>query len=187
MNIIDIKSKDSLENAIRVLQQGGVLVFPTDTVYGIGCALDEKAIKKLYKIKNRPENQPTAILMTKKIYSHSRYSENESILPGGFWEGKTTVIFPATYFKIGFPEMILKNKTIGIRLPKHAWLEKLINKVGPIAASSANLKSEKTPINFQEISQYLIKESNLTIKTLEPLSGKPSAILDIESNKTIRL
>ena len=66
MKIVDIKNKDSLQNAAQVLKEDGILIFPTDTVYGIGCILNKTAIRKLYKIKNRPATQPTAVLMTKK-------------------------------------------------------------------------------------------------------------------------
>jgi len=66
MNTIDIKDKSSLETAATTLKQGGIIIFPTDTVYGIGCGLNEQAISKLYQIKNRPFSKPTAILMSAK-------------------------------------------------------------------------------------------------------------------------
>lgn len=65
MKIIDIKNKGSVQNAAEVLRKGGILIFPTDTVYGVGCLNNEKAIKKLYRMKNRPLNQPTALLISK--------------------------------------------------------------------------------------------------------------------------
>ena len=69
--IINIDDIDSKQNTTEVLKAGGVFVFPTDTVYGIGCVLDKNAIRKLYKIKNRPITQPAAVLMTQKIFNDS--------------------------------------------------------------------------------------------------------------------
>lgn len=186
MKIIDIKSKYSIQDAAQVLQEGGVLIFPTDTVYGIGCLLNKIAIRKLYKIKNRPATQPTAILMTKKLSSLICYSGLRVIVPKEFWDGKMTVIFPAEKFKIDCPKIILGDGKIGVRLPKYKWLEKLINIVGPIVATSANKKGERPPTKFPEISPELIKQADLTIKTLENLSGTPSTVFDLELNMTLR-
>lgn len=181
MKIIDIKSKDSIQNAAEVLKTGGVLITPTDTVYGIGCILNKTAVRKLYKIKNRPATQPTAVLMTKKIFGNIKIN-----IPKEFWSGEMTVIMPSKLFKFDFPKMILGDEKIGVRLPKHKWLEKLIDTVGPIVASSANKKGDRPPTKFTEISPELIKQSDLTIQANETLSGIPSQIYDLTTNKIIR-
>lgn len=184
MPIIDITTKDSLLNATNTLKSGGVLVFPTDTVYGIGCILSELAAKKLYKIKNRRENKPTAVLMTEGIFEN--VSTFEGQIPTEFWIGKMTIIFKIKDFNIKFPEIITENNTIGVRLPHYVWLENLIDEVGPIIASSANKNAEKTPVNFSEISNEILNEVDLVIKTNEDLSVKASTILDITKNHIIR-
>lgn len=188
MKIIDIKKNNSIDLAVAVLRQGGVLIFPTDTVYGIGCLLEEKAIKKLYKIKNRPEDQPTAVLMSRNIYDAKRTKvlEFDYDLENNFYAGVLTIVDSVDNYAIKFPEMITENGTIGVRLPRYKWLEKLIDIVGPIVASSANKKGESVPKNFREISSQLIKESNLTIQTDEKLLGQPSQIYDLEKDLVIR-
>ncbi len=181
MNIINISDKSSLETATKILKSGGVVIFPTDTVYGIGCILEKRAIRKLYKIKNRPATQPTAVLMTK-----NQIGDIKKDIPSEFWDGQMTVIVPSKLFKYNFPKMILQDGKIGIRLPKFLWLEKLINIVGPIVTSSANKKGEQPPKKFSEISSELIKLADLTIKTNEKLSGVPSSVYDIENDLKIR-
>ena len=192
LKIIDISFKDSLKRAVRVLSDEGILVFPTDTVYGIGCLINEKAIKKLYFLKHRPQNQPTAILFSKKIYTLLRSSIKSHIdIPANihrdFRRGKTTLIFPTRQFEIDFPSMIIKDDKVGIRLPKDQWLEDLIDRVGPIVTSSANRKDRKAPKNFQELDERIINEADLTIKTDKILSGKPSSVYDIENKSYIRI
>lgn len=194
MNIIDINHKNSLNIATKNLQDNCVVAFPTDTVYGIGCRLNTKAIKKLYKIKNRPLSQPTAILLTKNQLNLSlRASAKQSverILPKdikkSFFEGKTTVIFPTSFFNIDIPKIIIANNSIGIRLPNHPWIIDLINKTGQIVASSANKKGERTPTKFEDLSAEILEEADLVIKTNKKLSGKPSAIYDVKLGKYLR-
>ena len=189
MNIIDIKSKNSLQNATKVLTSGGVLVFPTDTVYGIGCILSEDAIKKLYQIKNRPSTQPTAVLMSRDVFDSKRNGELvlDLELDQKFYDGELTIIDEAKNYEIKFSSIILADDdTIGIRLPNHEWLAELIDKVGPIVATSANKKGERTPANFTEISKQIIKEADLVIKSDEKLCGKPSTIYNIEKKELIR-
>ncbi|MEI6040373.1 MAG: L-threonylcarbamoyladenylate synthase [Candidatus Berkelbacteria bacterium] len=184
MKIIDINAIDSLENTTKVAKSGGVFIFPTDTVYGIGCVLEESAIEKLYKIKNRPANQPTAVLMNESVFDN--YSLFEGQLPNEFWEGKMTIIFKLEEFDLKFPPMITENGTIGVRLPKHHWLNSLISQVGPIVATSANKKGEQTPTEFAQISEKLMEEVDLVIKTSKKLSQKASTIFDLAKNQILR-
>lgn len=189
--IIDIKDNDSLQNAAHVLKNGGILVFPTDTVYGIGCLLNYGAIIKLYKIKNRPLSQPTAILLTKEQYHFCHSSVKSGInMPENiykdFLKGKVTSIFPRILFKIEIPAIILQNNTIGIRIPNDKWLEKLIDIVGPIVASSANKKGERPPKNFKDIDQQIIEKADMAIQAENNLPGKPSIVYDLHNNHILR-
>lgn len=184
MNLIDINAKNSLLNTTKVAKSGGVFVFPTDTVYGIGCVLEELAIKKLYEIKNRPAGQPTAVLMNEGVFESTSIFEGQ--LPEEFWSGKMTIIFKVDEFNIKFPEMITENDTIGVRLPHYIWLENLIDEIGSIVATSANKKGEETPIEFAQISDKILEEADLVIKTDEKLSQKASTIFDLAKNQILR-
>jgi|GEM_PF-1683563 len=191
MKIIDIKSKNSLSVAAVTLRQPGILIFPTDTVYGIGCLRDEKAIKRLYKIKNRPYSQPTALLLTLKIYTKIRssmiwYRSIPAKMERDFFDGQITIVFPISMFKMKFPQMITNDNKIGIRLPRSPWLERLIEMVGPIVASSANKKGQPAPAKFSEIESTIIGQADLTIKTDKILPGFPSRVYDLERKEYLR-
>lgn len=189
MKIIDIKHKDSLQNAATVLRSGGILIFPTDTVYGIGCLLKEESIKKLYEIKNRPLNQPTAVLMNRNIFDGKR--TNELILDykqeEDFYNGKLTIIDGNENYAIKFPEIILsKEGNIGVRIPKFTFLEELISLTGPIVASSANFKGEIIPESFNEIDIKLMNKADLVIKTDELIGNSASRVYNIVSGEYLR-
>jgi L-threonylcarbamoyladenylate synthase len=189
MKTIDINDKNSFQNAVQALKKGGILIFPTDTVYGVGCLMKESAIKKLYKIKNRPAAQPTAVLMSRNFFDAKRTKEInlDFDLENKFLFGQLTLVDSIRHYVIDFPAMITADEKIGVRLPNYPWLEKLIDEVGPIVASSANKKGERIPTNFAEISPELINEADLTIQTNDELCGTPSTVYDLEHDKTIRV
>jgi len=182
MAILDIKDNKSLINAAKVLKSNGILVFPTDTVYGIGCTLSSKAILKLYNIKKRSIGKPTAILITPKIYNGK---DLEKVLKQ-YPKGKITVVTDVKNLDFDVPPILLKDNKVGIRFPNYPWLEELIDLAGPIAATSANFEDEPVPKTYDEIDTDLINKSNLTIRTDEKLSGKPSTVVDIEKDEIIR-
>ena len=191
MKILEIKNKNSQKNATKILKSGGVLVFPTDTVYGIGSILNDLAIKKLYKIKNRPLNQPSAILLTEKLYnflsSRAKSYQIDFKEIKGFRTGEVTVIMPVEYLKLDLPGILVSEAgTVGVRLPNLPWLKDLIDQVGPIVASSANKKGELTPLGFDQVSIQILEEADLVIKTTEKLAGKSSAIFDLTTGKYLR-
>lgn len=189
--IILQNDKNSIKKASIILRRGGILVFPTDTVYGVGCLMDEKTIKQLYKIKNRSLSQPTAILLTKKLYESMRSSAKDtiatsSVMENDFFDGKITLVFPVNEFKIKSPSIIIKDSKVGIRLPQSEWLEKLIDIVGPIVTSSANKKGQPTPARLSEIDQDIIEQADLVIKMDEKLPGIPSRVYDLELKRYLR-
>lgn len=206
MKIIDMKARNSINKAAETLLNGGVVIFPTDTVYGIGCAFKKPAVRRLYKIKNRPLTQPTAILLTSELFYifHSseksrRWERLEKEIKDGFLGGKITIIFPPKMFNknaLNFPKMILSDISnisdisadgkIGVRLPKYPWLKKLIDKVGPIAASSANKKGEMPPKSFAEINPALLNQVDLVVKTDQTTINQPSRIYDLMNQKYLR-
>lgn len=181
MKIIDQKDINSIQNAAEVLKSGGILVFPTDTVYGIGCALNETAIIKLYQIKNRPLTQPTAILMNKSDVPELLLKEFKK-----YPAGCVTIIADVEKYSNKFPQILLKDGKIGVRIPSDAWLEKLISKAGPIVASSANLAGENMPKKYSDISSKLFEQVDLAIKSDIISLHSASTVYDIEEEKIIR-
>ena len=190
-NIINITNKDSLQNAAEILKKGGIFVFPTDTVYGVGCALNDIAIRKLYKIKKRSLAQPTAILISRKLIPRICSSENWGLdiphnIQKGFEKGNITLLIQQDKFEFEISGMLLKNNKIGVRIPNQEWLQKLLSIVGPIVASSANKKGEPAPKTYHEIDRAIMGEADLVIKTAQKGSGQPSTIYDLEQKIYLR-
>ena len=145
--IFQPNSKNILK-ASKILQEGGIVVFPTETVYGIGAnALNDKAIERIYAAKKRPQNNPLIVHVEnlERARSIAHFSEIELFLAENFWPGPLTLVL-----NNGSPEISKKVTagltTIAIRVPKNATAISLLKTFGkPIAAPSANISGEISP------------------------------------------
>lgn len=149
-----------INEAINILKQGGVVVFPTDTAFGIGCRIDnEEAIRRLFEIRKRPKNQPPPVLVdslrTARAYAEIPEDVEEKLIKK-YWPGALTIILQSRIDKI--PRLVKgKGVTLGIRMPNHPITLALIKGVGvPILGPSANFHGEKTPYEFVDLDKKLI-------------------------------
>ena len=160
-NIID----KEVEKAAKILSNGGVIVYPTDTVWGIECdATNDAAIKKIYKLKQRDSSNPMLCLLNKTSmlnkYLRSVPKEsfkvlNEASLP-------TTIIYNHS-INIS-KELLGENDSIGFRIVDHEFCKKLIEKFGkPIVSTSANLSGQKTAHNLKEINTKILKQVDYVV------------------------
>ena len=144
---------DSIEESIKAIKGGGVIVFPTDTIYGLVCdATNQKAIQKLFQIKKRDFKKPIPVFvkdieMAKQI---AMVNEKQESFLKKVWPGKVTVILRA---KIDFPQGVLgKDKTIGLRVPDYASINALFNKINkPLSGTSANLAGEHSCLDINDV------------------------------------
>lgn len=156
------------KRAKTVLRSGGVIVFPTDTVMGIGCLMDNaEAIQHLYKVKKRSIDQPTAVLvsslgMAVKIMKNQPDKYLQKLL-NKFWPGGLSIVMEASEV---VPQSIMgKTKEIGIRIPRFQPLTELISDIGiPLVATSANFKGERTPVGWKDIDPELLKLVDFVIE-----------------------
>lgn len=166
----------SYQKALRVLKQGGVIVFPCDTVMGIGCAMDKpEAIDRMYKIKRRPKDQPTAILVSDIGMAGSLMAEKpdeflEKVMEK-YWPGGLTIIVQAASI---VPRSVTGGTPgVGIRIPDFPKLQKLIKKMEvPLVATSANFRGDSPPVKFKEIRKDFL---SLIDYAIEEDSGGPKA------------
>jgi L-threonylcarbamoyladenylate synthase len=152
----------NINEAIHILKQGGIVIYPTDTAFGIGCRIDdEKSVERLFKLRKRPENQPTPVLVGSLEmaldYLLSPISNNVRHLMGKYWPGALTIVYPCLVDKV--PPLVRgKGKNLGVRMPDHDVAVTLINGVGvPILGPSANFHGESTPYSFGQLDGKLIK------------------------------
>ena len=134
-------SKKSLKIAVEVLSNGGVVVCPTDTVYGfLVDAENKKAINKIYKIKKRPKSKslPVFIFSIKKAKEIAEISTDQEKILKKYWPGKYTFVLKAKSQKLK-----VKNNTIALRMPNHKFLLSLLKKFGkPLAQTSVNISGQ---------------------------------------------
>lgn len=147
--------------AIKILLQGGIVIFPTDTAFGIGCRLDDTtSIKRLFKIRKRPVTVATPILVSSismaEKYFHTPLPYNVRHLMEIYWPGALTIIYKSKINKV--PPLVRGGgKNLGVRMPNHEITLVLIRKVGlPILGPSANFHGQDTPFKFEQIDQKLV-------------------------------
>jgi L-threonylcarbamoyladenylate synthase len=169
----------ALDKAIQTINSGGIVAFPTDTVYGIGTAsFDRVGIQKLFEIKKRDENKAIAILLSDLpqlalvCSSLGKYAE---LLGEAFWPGALTLIVPK---HPSVPEIISPLPTIGVRIPDHAFAQALIRTCGPLAVTSANISGQPSPTNAQEVLHQMDGLVDLVIDGGQTKIGISSTVVD---------
>jgi L-threonylcarbamoyladenylate synthase len=153
---------DKIKEAAGIIKSGGIVIYPTDTAFGIGCRIDnEESIKRLFEARKRPETQAVPVLFD-SIARVEQYVENISEevrdkLLGKHWPGALTVIFKAKAEKV--PPLVRGGgETIGARIPDHETIQKLIELSDvPILGPSANFHGESTPFKYEDLDPELIK------------------------------
>jgi len=174
-----------LKTAIRILKAGGVIAFPTETVYGIGALLSRpKAIARIYKIKKRPRSKPLQVLVSslRQARELGVFNAQALRLAKKSWPGPLTLV---VYKTKKVPRIVSPGKTVGLRVPAHRTILDLIRKVGPIAATSANLSGENPFPTAQAVTVGL-KGINCVLAGRVRL-GKASKVIDVTaSSKTLR-
>lgn len=176
----------ALLKGTEVLKNKGILIFPTDTVYGIGCdARNEKTIAKIYLMKKREEKKPFAVIMNglSMIKEWCELSEKDEKIIIEYLPGPYTFILKLKKGK----KLTDQTEKIGVRVPQHIFMRKLIERFGmPIAATSANISGNKDAIKFEEIEKELIEAVDLAINGGKTLFGQSSTIIDLVEKKVLR-
>ena len=165
---------------VEMLKRGKVIIYPTDTVYGLGVnAFDSEAVYKIFRIKKRPLNQalPIAVSGLKMAQSLVNITEKAKILMETFWPGALTIILEKTS---PIPEIVTGGRIgIGIRTPNHPVALTVVEMLNvPIIATSANIHGEISPVNVEEVSDQLRKSVDLIIDG-GTISGTPSTIINM--------
>lgn len=180
---------DAINEAVAVLSAGGIIICPTDTLYGIGCnALDGVAVRKIFEIKSRPLSKPLPIIVRNiKWAKELAYvkKRNDKVLEK-VWPGRVTVVLPK---KEIIPDIVTSGtKTVGIRVPDYPLTEQLLKSFGyPIALTSANISGEEPVRDINEIieifSRRLTRQPDLILDVGILSKSEPSAVLDLTSDK----
>lgn len=176
------KNEQKINQAIDILKQGGIAVFPTDTAFAVGCRIDdEKAVDRLFAIRRRPKKQATPVLVdtVKMAQDYLQPIPKDVInkLIETYWPGGLTIILPSMVSKV--PQLVRGGgDTLGVRIPNHPIARKIIRGVGiPILGPSANFHGEKTPYKVDELDEDFLKRVDVVVKGDCPV-GNVSTVID---------
>lgn len=158
-----------VEDLLKIDLKDEVIVFETDTVYGIGCLIDsEIGIKRIYDIKKREEKKPLAVLCSSnnQVKKIVKDFESNSYLADKYWPGALTLIFNKT--NVISDSITSGFSTVGVRIPNDKIALEILEKYGPMAVTSLNISSEPAILKFEDTLtflddvDYIIKGKNLS-------------------------
>jgi L-threonylcarbamoyladenylate synthase len=177
--IIPAQDSHAIEDAISVLDGGGILVFPTDTVYGLATRVeDPQVIRQLFEVKGRVKDQAIAVLMGRAedldlVADHPSLEAQK--LADKFWPGPLTLVVPRHE---RLPDILSPLPTIGVRIPDHPVALALLRASGPLAVTSANLSGQANTCSVEEVLAQLDGRVELVLDGGLTPGGKPSTVVD---------
>ncbi|MDG2433979.1 L-threonylcarbamoyladenylate synthase [Flavobacterium sp.] len=182
--------QDEIVKAYEVIKEGGIILYPTDTVWGIGCdATNAEAVAKIYKLKQRAETQSMIVLMNgeKMIYNVFKEVPEVAWQIMDFSENPTTLVLD--YPRNVAPNLIASDKTLGIRIIKEPFCFKLLERMKkPLVSTSANISGQPTPKSFKEISPEIIKGVDYVVNLhKDKIAGKPSTIIKLTNDSQVKV
>lgn len=177
--ILKIDQPEAIETAIEILNHGGVVAFPTDTVYGLGAGVqNEPAISRLYAVKGRAATKAIPVLIGKeadldKIAGEVvHYARRFAI---SFWPGPLTLVVNRLP---DLPRVLSSTSTVGVRMPDHSAALKLLIAAGPLAVTSANISGSSNAVSAEEVLAQLDGKIPLILDGGSCSGGKPSTVVD---------
>jgi L-threonylcarbamoyladenylate synthase len=168
------------QKVLKVLENGGLVAFPTDTVYGVGAlAFDGPAVESIYAAKDRPVEKAIPILIA-DVDDLARVTSpplpSMAIrLASRFWPGPLTLVVPKLQT---LPESVSATETVGVRVPDHEVARALLRAVGPMAVTSANISGAQSPVTAEEVYEQLGGRIALIIDGGRTPGGVPSTLVD---------
>ncbi len=181
----------AVDEAVQVLRAGGLILYPTDTVWGIGCdATNEEAVQRIYALK-RSENKHAMLVLCPSADEIVRYVNRA---PGIAFEVMEMATSPLTLIlpgAVGVAKNLIPDEgTLGVRVPDHAFCQLLLCKLGrPLVSTSANISGEKTPRTLSEITPEIVAGVDYVVNPRfegRP-TGKSSSIIAFGENGEVRV
>ena len=169
----------TLAQALAILQNGGLVAFPTDTVYGVGAsAFNDEAVRSIYTAKDRPVEKAIPVLIGNPAELERVTQEVPDMaarLAARFWPGPLTLV---VHKHPDLPESVSVSSTVGVRVPDHGVARELLSAAGPMAVTSANLSGQPSPSTVKEVFAQLGGRIALIIDGGRTPGGVPSTVVD---------
>lgn len=182
--------KDELNNTLTTLKKGGIILYPTDTVWGIGCdATNHLAVEKIFQLKKRADNK-TMICLVSDFKMLNEYVENVPEVAYDIlkYASKPTTIIYDDPIRVA-ENLIAEDNSLAIRVIKDEFCKKLIQKFRkPIVSTSANVSGAKTPQSFKEIDPVILEGVDYVVNLHHEIkSGNPSAIIKLKNDGSVKV
>jgi L-threonylcarbamoyladenylate synthase len=179
-----------IHNAYEAIKNGGIILYPTDTVWGIGCdATNSEAVAKIYALKKRAETQSMICLMNGEKMMYNVFKD----IPEVAWQILDLSEKPTTLI-LDNPRNVAENliapdKTLGIRIVKEPFCFKLLERMKkPLVSTSANISGQPTPIAFKDISPEIVKGVDYVVNLHhDKIGGKPSTIIKLTNDSQVKV
>lgn len=176
--------KEDLSQALDTLRNGGLILYPTDTIWGIGCdATNEEAVRKVYALKGRDSTKSMIILLhnDNQLTSYVREIPEVAYELIEYSSKPLTIVYSNA--KNLAPNVIAEDGSIGIRIVNHPFCEQLLQRFRkPIVSTSANISGDRSPANFDEISQEIINGVDYVVQYGQDITvdGKSSTVMKLD-------
>ena len=169
-----------LERAVEALRRGGLVAYPTDTVYGLAALpTDDEAVRRLFEAKKRPLDQSTPLLIASPADLALVAGEVPEVarrLMHAFWPGALTIVLPKA---LRFHSKAIVGDSVGVRVPDHPVPRELVRLLGaPITGTSANVSGEPEPVTADDVRAQLGDAVDLVIDGGRCAGGRPSTVVD---------
>jgi L-threonylcarbamoyladenylate synthase len=179
-----------IQKAYEVIQNGGIILYPTDTVWGIGCdATNAEAVAKIYALKKREESKSMIVLMNGEKMMYNVFKD----IPDVAWEIIDLSEKPTTLIldnpKNVAPNIIAEDKTLGIRIVKEPFCFKLMERMKkPLVSTSANISGMFAPKSFKEIDPEIIKGVDYVVNLhQDKVCKNPSTIIKLSLDNQVKI
>ena len=179
-----------VHNAFEVIKNGGIILYPTDTVWGIGCdASNPEAVKKIFALKQREESKSMIVLVNTDRMLYNVFKE----IPEVAWQIMEVTDKPTTLVldnpKNVATNIIAEDNTLGVRLVTEPFCYKLMERMKkPLVSTSANVSGMPTPNSFKEIDHHILDGVDYIVNLHhEKIAAKPSAIIKIGNNLQVKI
>lgn len=184
-------NSDDIKAAVECMRKGGVILYPTDTVWGIGCdATNAEAVAKIYKIKKREESKAMICL----VDSDNRIQRYVRNVPDVAWDVMNLATSPTTVILDGADglasNLIAEDGSIAMRITQEEFSKELCYRIQkPVVSTSANISGEPTAQNYSDISEEIINSVDYVCKSRrnEHQPHKPSSIIKLKSNGEVTI
>lgn len=184
-------TSEDLKEAVNCLRNGGIILYPTDTIWGIGCdATNSEAVKKIFALKKRADSKSMLVLVNNEVALERLVDE----IPEIAWDLLSAAVNPLTVIYDNAhgiaPELLSEDGSLGIRITKERFSSELCRRLRqPIVSTSANLSGGKSPSNFEEIPEEIKNGVDYIVKyrQIDQSHNTPSNIIKLSHKGEIKI